>query len=252
MLWEQVKIDITFFLLLIKSSVHARMHTFRCYSHERVGHSHRFSGLCTRDSSAKFYCTHGRQSTNPRYCTYVSQRGDFLCSWWAPRSSCRTVQSRTFESQFSVLRSHGGHKLLFPSLHSSAEKKKGRTSCSRRLNAEEKHPQGPKRQRLGNAQLRWEEIYITVPGTTKALSRVASVELGSQAGGRVGLSKWLMNSFFRRTNRQSFNKARLHVHEDAQASSISWSITIGSAAAGRDHVSSSFARTSHGFNAVFT
>ena len=50
---------------------------------------------------------------------------------------------------------------------------------------------------------------ITVPGTTKALSRVASVELGSQAGGRVGLSKWLMNSFLRRTNRQSFNKARL-------------------------------------------
>ena len=43
-----------------------------------------------------------------------------------------------------------------------------------------------------------------------------------------------------------------HVHEDAQASSISWSITIGSAAAGRDHVSSPFARTSHGFNAVFT
>ena len=94
--------------------------TCQCQSRQ----SHRFSGFCTRDSSAKFYGTHGRHPQT-REAVPECKKGanaETLCV--APRSSVHCSQA--LESRLSGLHSHGGYTLPFPCSHSSAAEKSER------------------------------------------------------------------------------------------------------------------------------
>ena len=148
--------------------------TCQCQS----GQSHRFSGLCTRDSSAKFCGTHGRHPQT-REAVPECKKGanaETLCA--APRSSvhCSNQAFLKVDSQSStpmvVTRCLS---LAF----TAALVKRVNVQTSACFREKSTRPQTQRTCSFIDAAVCFAGKRCTVPGTTEALSRVASVMIGS-------------------------------------------------------------------------
>ena len=149
------------------------------------GQSHRFSGVCTGEYTAKIY--HSRET---------SHKPERLCLNAKQGANAETFSAvgKLLDHQHSVLvvRHFWKSALRAPIplwLH-AAFPLHSQQRCWKSERPDiciigQKHPQSPKRKTTAFTALCFarKRCRSTVPGTTRALSRVASVELGSQADG---------------------------------------------------------------------